>query len=147
MRIGKRVGAAMLPLILATGLFLLAPAALAGQGGPEGPGGHGPGFGPGIAVEKIDADSDGRISQDEISAYAARQATEIDTDKNGKVSIKELRDLEERRREAMLEKRYRAMDKNNDGVVSVEEYEQALKARFEFVPAGRGGPGDMPPRQ
>ncbi|MGE4291527.1 MAG: hypothetical protein AB7E32_04880 [Desulfovibrio sp.] len=143
MKIGKRLGAALIPLISAAGLFLFVPMTQAGQpgpGGPGGPGGHGPGFGPGIAVEELDTNNDGQISHAEIDAYIEKESLEIDADKNGKVSIKELRELEERRREAMLEKRYRAMDKNNDGVVSVEEYQAALKERFEQGPGKPGGP-------
>lgn len=147
MKRAKRFGAAALPLLCAAGLFLAVPSARAAQPGPGGPG-HGPGMGPGVPVEAIDTNQDGRITQEEIDAFITREALDADTDKNGKITIAELREQEQRHREAMLEKRYNAMDANQDGVVSVDEYEQALKARFAGPMGGPGGaPGDTPPRQ
>lgn len=141
MKIGKRFGAALIPLISAAGLLFFAPMVLAGPSGPGMGPGPGSGMGPGIAVEELDTDQDGRISADEMDAYIARESAEVDADKNGKVSIKEMRALEERRREAMYEKLYLSMDKDNNGVVSVEEYAQALKTRLEQKQCRPGGPG------
>lgn len=141
----RHVKAALIPLIVAAGLLFCVPTVQAGPSGSNGPqGGRVHGFEPGIAVEELDKNNDGRITQDEIELYIDTESVAVDADKNGKVSITELRALEERRREARLEKRYRSMDADQNGVVSVEEYRQALKSCFEYTPGDPGRPGMNP---
>ena len=86
--------------------------------------GQGP-RGPLFQFEEIDANSDGKITQEEIDAHAAARFAAADTNGDGSLSADELlARLEEQRAERlkrsadrMIERR----DANNDGVLSADE--------------------------
>lgn len=78
-----------------------------------------------FVFEEMDADKDGKLTQDEVKAHTAAQAALMDTDKDGNLSEAELiagqqkrkADREMRRAKQMIER----MDANKDGVLSLDE--------------------------
>lgn len=109
-----------------TGALILAlagvslPAAAQDRGdGPRGP------RGPMFQFEEIDANADGKITQDEIDAHAAARFAEADTNGDGTVSQDEmLARMEAQRQERMAAGAARMierLDANDDGVLSSEE--------------------------
>lgn len=121
--------------------------------GPRGP------RGPMFNFEEIDANGDGQITQDEITAHAAARFAAADTDGDGALSADELVAQREAQRaermqkaaERMLERRdtngdgrltademgprdgdrlFSRLDANEDGAISKEEMEQA-REKFE----------------
>ena len=78
-----------------------------------------------FVFEDMDANNDGKLTQDEIAAYRAAKIAEMDTDKDGNLSEAELiaaqqkrkADRESRQAKRMIER----MDANKDGILSLEE--------------------------
>ena len=76
--------------IIAVAVALLGTAALADKhSGPDGM--AGPGMtGPAFAFAAIDANKDGKVTPDELTAWRKAQAAGIDTNADGKLSVDEL---------------------------------------------------------
>jgi Ca2+-binding EF-hand superfamily protein len=155
-------------------------------GGPGGPGwqgghrGHGDGphhgrrgsagFAMGEAFARADANNDGRVSREEGQAWLQARFVEIDADRDGGVTIAEVRTYMEAQRPAgrrgpparaqeRMQQRgaamFRFVDVNLDGKVSMDElrpmFEAAFRAadrdsdgalsRDEVRMRGAGGPG------
>lgn len=87
--------------------------------GPRGP------RGPMFQFEEIDANGDGKITQEEIDAHAAARFAEADTDGDGSVSAEEMvARMQAQRDERMqrgAERMIERMDANDDGVLSADE--------------------------
>lgn len=115
----KRTTALTATLMLSLVATSLPAVAQDGGEGPRGP------RGPMIQFEAMDANNDGKITQDEIDAHAAARFAETDTNGDGTISIEEMvaRMTTERAEriqkgaERMIERR----DANNDGVLSADE--------------------------
>ncbi|WP_158285711.1 EF-hand domain-containing protein [Pseudohoeflea suaedae] len=84
-------------------------------------------MGPGM-IEGADADADGEITFDEMkAAWEARREERMkkrflrrfDVDGDGKVSVSELKDRQE--------KRFALLDANNDGVISKQEFRKGYR--------------------
>ncbi len=109
-----------------TGAIILALAAgslpLSAQ--DRGDRGHGP-RGPRIDFEEVDANQDGKITQEELQAHAAARFAAADTDGNGTLSVEEMiARAEAQRAERMMrgaERMIERMDQNGDGVLSAAE--------------------------
>lgn len=115
----KRTTALTGTLILALAATAL-PAVAQGQSdGPRGP------RGPMFNFEEVDADNDGKITQEEIAAHAAARFAEADTDGDGALSADEmLARLEAQRAERMKDRAARMVerrDANNDGRLTADE--------------------------
>lgn len=136
----KRLQTLKLPLML-TALALVggfAAVSLADDMGKhEGRHGH---WGRTMLTE-IDADKDGTVTSAEIAAHEAAQAAEIDADKNGTITADELIAHHEKMRQQRMADRLKAMDRNADGNVSVEEYEAAQTWRMARL--DRNGDGKI----
>ena len=89
----KTVALTMAALIAAT----LSTAVIAQTAAPMGQGmgaGMGQGMGAGpmplANFDEMDADKDGKVTQEEVTAFLTARATEADADKDGKISVEEL---------------------------------------------------------
>jgi Ca2+-binding EF-hand superfamily protein len=105
--------------------------------------GQGP-RGPLFQFEEFDANSDGKITQDEIDAHAAARFAAADTNGDGSLSADELlARLEEQRAERMKRNADRMVerrDANNDGVLSPDEMAPRNGARlFSRLDANNDG--------
>jgi Ca2+-binding EF-hand superfamily protein len=114
--------------VLMAALVTLAPAALlaADPGTPHtkhmGPRGEGEWF------QRLDTNHDGVITKDEASAASTERITKafdkLDADHDGMITQAEMKAAAESRREEMkaaMAERFKAADKNGDGLLSKEE--------------------------
>lgn len=89
----------------------------------------GDGMGQMFAFEEMDANSDGKVTKDEITAYHTAKSTAMDTDKDGNLSEAELLAAQEKRRAErestrdarMVKRMIQKRDANKDGVLSLDE--------------------------
>ena len=110
------LSAVTLAALVAASFTTIAKAEVGPQGGA---------MGQMFMFEEMDADKDGKLTQDEVKAHTAAQAALMDTDKDGTLSEAELiagqqqrkADRESRRAKQMIER----MDANKDGVLSLDE--------------------------
>ena len=109
-----------------TGALVLAlvGASLPAMAQQQGDGQRGP-RGPMFQFEDVDANSDGKITQDEITAHAAARFAAADTDGDGMLSQDEMiARMQAQRDERMAQGAARMIerrDTNGDGVLSAEE--------------------------
>lgn len=93
-------------------------------------------------LERIDADGDGKISEQERKAARSAQMdemkTRLDTDGDGKLTIKELQESRMARRMPDMT----TVDTNNDGEVSNDELRKSMEdMRMNNLGGRRGGRG------
>lgn len=95
-----------------------------------GPGGRdGDRMGQMFIFEEVDANSDGKVTKDEVTAYHAAKIAAMDTDKDGNLSEAEMiaaQDLRRAEREKareteMVKRMIENRDTNKDGVLSMDE--------------------------
>ena len=70
---------------------------------------------------QIDADADGKITQDEIDAFKKARFDAMDTDGDGKLSPEEMSAAREARRVERFQSMVSDLDKDGDGLLSAEE--------------------------
>ena len=141
----KRLGSARLPLAIATvGLIgLVSAGSFAAERAGKSSDRHGH-WGRGMLMQ-MDTDKDGTITRAEMDAAAATRAAAIDADKDGTITVDEIEAYRERQRAERMAERLARMDRNGDGEVSVEEYQDAQTwrlARFD-----RNGDGTIERRE
>jgi Ca2+-binding EF-hand superfamily protein len=98
----------------------------------------------------MDGDKDGSISRAEIEAGTAAKAAEVDADKDGNITADEVIAYREKQRRQRLADEIKAMDSDDDGKVSVAEYEAAQVwrlARLDRDGNGTIDPDEMMPRK
>lgn len=96
-------------------------------------------------MAKYDVNGDNIISADEISSKRDKIFAYMDADENGVVTFAEYQALDVRKREVVLEARYKRLDLNHDGRISAEEYRSYLGSfeRFDADGDGRISADDM----
>lgn len=116
------------------------------QPGP-GPGNGGRGFAMGEAFARADSNGDSRVSRDEGWAWLQARFQEVDADRDGGVTVEEMRAFAEtqmgsRGRAGAADRRagrgmerhgqgmFRALDANSDGKVNLEEIRPFAEAMF-----------------
>jgi len=75
------------------------------------------------AVEKIDRDNDGKITQDEIDASRRERFGKLDANQDGSLTLEEFQALarHDRMRDRLAD-RFQTMDNNGDSVLTSEEF-------------------------
>ena len=108
--------------IMALAGLLLATAAIAdrvGQGPDMGPMGGMP------SVAALDANKDGKVGKDEVTAYRATQTAAVDANGDGKLSVDELAAMRLKQMtdaaKAMAQKMVDRLDTDGDGMLSAAE--------------------------
>lgn len=134
---------------LAATLAACAPGFAQQAGGP-GPGpGPGP-LGPMRMFQETDANSDGRVTVEEMRARVAERFAAADADRDNALTPEEFRNAMPRRRAdapppaderhgRMLEMRFRIIDANADGRVTLDEMQAAAGAMFRGMDANSDG--------
>lgn len=121
-----------IPIIVAIGfaLALLLPPPVQGQGG----------IGPGLVLNDVDADSDGKISRDEYIAARDREFARYDQNGDGNLSNGDFaRSASYRRALGRIEERVAAADKDKNGVLSREETHNAPTVIFDRADTSKDG--------
>lgn len=81
--------------------------------------------------EKADTNNDGKVSRHEMVSRATARFSAVDKDGNGEISVAEMADRIQRRRDERRAKRMlRRMDYNGDGKVTKNEIESRASKRF-----------------
>jgi Ca2+-binding EF-hand superfamily protein len=86
---------------------------------------HGYGTYSGLA-ERYDANGDGKISQEEITANRQQWYSEFDTDKSSDLSIAEFEKLWLKARREQMVREFQHFDRDGDGKVTLEEYQRPM---------------------
>lgn len=132
----------------ALGLLLLAGGAVAQQGsgvGRKGPPENTP-------FESIDMDSNGRLSQAEVDAWAEGVFGAMDSNSDGKLTTEEYMAVrmgpgaagtgntkQQAKMQTAKADRFKTMDKDHDGMVSHDEFMAGAHARFAAAGGQKGG--------
>jgi Ca2+-binding EF-hand superfamily protein len=96
-------------------------------------------------IEQMDANKDGSLTRAEIEAFQAVRAKEIDADKDGIITAAEFVIFQQKERERRAGEFLKAMDKNGDGRVSVDEFEAG--AAWRLARFDRNGDGKIETRE
>ena len=109
------------------------------------------------SFKELDTNGDGRVSLDEIMAYATKKSLDlrgfaikdVDTDGDGMLTQQELKAAGIKGLEGMGTINLKDLDKNGDGYVSREELEAYIRQRYarEFHRADADGDGMLHPRE
>ena len=85
-------------------------------------------------IAKYDANGDNTISVDEVASKRDKIFSYMDADEDGAVSFAEYQELDIRKREVLLEARYKKLDLDHDGRISAQEYRSYLGSfeRLDF---------------
>jgi Ca2+-binding EF-hand superfamily protein len=105
---------------------------------------------PDMAFEKIDQNSDGKISPDEFAAAHKAKFTKMDTNGDGKLSVDEMLTAEEHHEKMtgkapskamteMMTEKIKKMDTNGDGFLSEEEFMAGSKTMFDKMDTNHDG--------
>ncbi len=100
-------------------------------------------------LKQFDIDQDGKISREEFATKRAKGQERLDTDKNGSVSLEEMKARCKNERCAqMVAKRFAKLDKNNDGGIAKDEF--ANMTMFDRLDKDKDGyisEGELPGRK
>lgn len=114
----------IIAVLLTTGVAIAGVTAVSAQG---------PGQRSGERFERLDANNDGELTLEEMTARQAAMIEEADADGNGAVSKAEMRAFRDAKRAE------RNPDKNDDGVIDRTEFINAAQDRFDRLDADGDG--------
>ncbi len=95
--------------------------------------------GPGMMLQHLDSDGDGQITKEEFDTGRGERFNSIDTDSNGSLSIGEMDQMREAKREKMRQSRFERMDQDNSGAVTEEEFNIHGLDMFSGMDADQNG--------
>lgn len=110
-----------------------------GGGGMAGPGGKGPGGCAPMMLLTLDADQDGKITEEEFMSGHGARFEALDANNDGTISFEELKAWRQPRNEQRMQAMFRRGDTNGDGVISREEFNGTGELRFEGLDANKDG--------
>lgn len=88
----------------------------------------GPGHGPQVTFQELDADNNGEITKEEMQAHRKARFAKADADGDGKLSLEEMQAQAQERAKARAGKMMERHDANNDGFLSEDEMPKPRKA-------------------
>jgi Ca2+-binding protein (EF-Hand superfamily) len=101
---------------------------------PPPPGRHG------RMLQRFDTDGNGLISADEFAGIGVGHLIEADTDKDGELSVAEIKAaMDKQREERMAEMFKRRFDVDGDGKITVAELKDRQDKRFALLDANNDG--------
>jgi Ca2+-binding EF-hand superfamily protein len=77
-------------------------------------------------MERYDANKDGKVTQAEIDQNRQQWLAEFDADKNGTLSLEEFKLLFLKSRNQMMMRAFQVLDKDGNGMVTIEEYQAPM---------------------
>jgi hypothetical protein len=120
----KLISVALLAALAVPGVALARDGMMGGMG-PDGHMGGPMGMGPHMDFAEIDANGDGKITQDELDAMKAKHFAEADANSDGKVTADEIQTQMAARMAERMARGARMMiafaDDNGDGALSADE--------------------------
>ena len=114
----------IIAVLLTTGVAIAGATAVSAQG---------PGQRSGERFERLDANNDGELTLEEMTAKQAAMIEEADADGNGAVSKAEMQAFRQAKRAE------RNPDRNDDGVIDRTEFLNAAQDRFDRLDADGDG--------
>ncbi|MCW5699452.1 MAG: EF-hand domain-containing protein [Rhodospirillales bacterium] len=116
-------------LALAIGLLSVSDAVAGRRDGDCGPGGPG---GPGARMmEQFDTDEDGTITREEFDAAHMDRFTTADANGDGEVTFEEFKAAADARRAERMERMFKRLDTDGNGIVTTAETDVFHERRFE----------------
>ncbi len=94
---------------------------------------------PAQALERYDANDDGKLSRDELPERLAERMMEADTDKDGFLTAEELKKAEAKRREDSAKRTLERFDENQDGQLVLTEIPERMRARYKNMDTDQNG--------
>lgn len=91
-------------------------------------------------MERVDTDSDGKISAEEFAEIGTGNLIKADTDGNGELSVDEIETAMEAQRKKRMERMFlRRFDVDGDGKITVAELKDRQDKRFALLDADNDG--------
>lgn len=110
-----------------------------GGGGMAGPGGMGPGGCAPMMLLTLDADQDGKITEEEFRAGHTQRFEALDTNHDGKISFEEMKAWRQPRNEQRMQAMFRRGDTDGDAAISRAEFDGRADQRFDRLDADHDG--------
>lgn len=89
--------------------------------------------------EKLDADSDGKITLAELKPKAEKRLLRIDADKNSEISVAEIDAYLQKRLEQRRNRMLDLLDGDKNGVITTGELDKLVDAMFNDADADKDG--------
>ena len=110
-----------------------------GRGGERGGFGGRRGFDSAQMLERFDANKDGKLAADELPERMAERLMAGDLDKDGFLTVAEMKKAEETRRLENAKRLMARFDENEDGKITSDEIPERGRARIELLDTNKDG--------
>ena len=100
-----------------------------------------------LDLKAIDADQDGTITKDELSAAMGKKISDNDTNSDDAVSLEEFKAEWMAMTKDRMVRTFQFFDRDGDGKVTLEEFSDPAQARFDRMDVNNDGKVDSADRQ